>query len=136
MQRSETIIRGLQPYAGGPMPRVLLLHGFGETAHSQWLAPGWPAALGRASYGAFAWDLPGHGSSGAIRRPERFEVAALRRDIDELLAAFDLRRPVLIGHSLGARLALDFAIERRDAVAGLILFGVGGNVFDAFDGAG
>jgi 2-succinyl-6-hydroxy-2,4-cyclohexadiene-1-carboxylate synthase len=99
----------------GEGPPVVLLHGF--TGDGQDWAP-FARALGRR---AVAPDLLGHGASVA---PVAAAPYALDAQLGRLEAIFDrlrLGRVVLIGYSLGARLALHLALRRR--VRGLVLIG-------------
>ncbi len=49
-----------------------------------------------------------------------YDFATVCRDLEAALAALGAERPVLVGHSWGASVALHYAAE-RDAVAGLVL---------------
>jgi 3-oxoadipate enol-lactonase len=62
------------------------------------------------------YDLRGFGSSTAPIGPYRHID-----DLRELLSRLGIERPVLVGLSLGANIALPYAIKHPDAVAGLIL---------------
>jgi pimeloyl-ACP methyl ester carboxylesterase len=128
-------VEGLHTIVMEGRDAALFVHGFGETAASQWLEPGWFTALESAGLGAIAYDLPGHGKSGACHDSGRYSVGGLRRDITRLLAHVEHDSAALIGHSLGARIALDFALTHPERVRSLVLCGVGSNLFDAFDGA-
>lgn len=78
------------------------------------------AALDRP---ALAPDLPGHGTSSAPLVPG---ARALPRLLGRLLALLDrlrLPRVLLVGYSLGARVALHLALDRPERVTGLVLVG-------------
>jgi pimeloyl-ACP methyl ester carboxylesterase len=96
-------------------PPLVLLHGAGGT-HLHW-----PPLLRRApGFPVVAFDLPGHGKSGGKAR-ERVD------DHRTLLAAWadaqGVERLNVGGHSLGAAIALDFALAHPDRTAGLVLVG-------------
>jgi pimeloyl-ACP methyl ester carboxylesterase len=80
------------------------------------------AALGPDS-GAVAFDLPGHGRSGSLDSLPSIE------DMTELACwvadACHLERPILVGHGMGALLALEWAKTRGDTIEGIVLCGVG-----------
>lgn len=80
------------------------------------------AALGPES-GAIAFDLPGHGRSGSLDAlPSIEEMTELAVWVAE---ACRLERPILLGHGMGALIALEWARAHGDAVEGLVLCGVG-----------
>jgi pimeloyl-ACP methyl ester carboxylesterase len=100
---------------------VLLIHGAGSSS-AVWMTV--LARLGRLTR-AVAIDLPGHGPSpsppaDASGRVEP-SLAALRDACGALAAALCLGRAVLVGHSMGALVALDAALAWPDKVAGLVL---------------
>jgi pimeloyl-ACP methyl ester carboxylesterase len=70
---------------------------------------------------ALAPDLPGHGQSG--RWPEAPSVALYRDAVGAVCAHSGVPRAVLVGHSMGALVALACAAAWPDRVAGLILVG-------------
>jgi 2-succinyl-6-hydroxy-2,4-cyclohexadiene-1-carboxylate synthase len=94
----------------GSGPRVVLLHGFGQTCRC------WgpvATALG-AHHEVVRLDLPGHGGSAGI--------AADLPTTGRLVA--DAAGPaILLGYSMGARMALHVATEAPEAVRGLVLVG-------------
>jgi len=66
-----------------------------------------------------ALDLRGFGGSNAAPGPHAVETFA--DDLSALIAALDLDPLVVVGHSMGAAIAQRFAIDRPDAVEGLVL---------------
>ncbi|CDR05474.1 hypothetical protein GCM10022420_059850 [Streptomyces iranensis] len=76
----------------------------------------------RRDHDVVAFDLRGHGLASAA---DRYSFDAFRSDLFAVLAEpgrLDLPSPpVLVGYSLGADLAVHYASERPDAVAGLVL---------------
>ena len=80
------------------------------------------AALGSDSW-AVAFDLPGHGRSGGLDAlPSIEKMAELAGWVAGWCRA---QRPILVGHGMGALLALEWARKEPESVAGLILCGVG-----------
>ncbi len=63
-------------------------------------------------------DLVGHGRSGRGRT--RWTVAAYARDVEAVIDALDLRRVVLVAHSMSGNVALDVARDRPDRVAAIV----------------
>lgn len=80
------------------------------------------AASGRAG---IIYERRGHGRSdplpaGAIVRPQAFHRDEARDWLRPLLAALDLRRPLLFGHSDGATIALAYAALFPDQVEAVV----------------
>lgn len=98
----------------GSGPDMALLHGIGSGSGS-W-AYQFDAFAGQ--FRVIAWDAPGYGGSDDVSDPaiENY-VAALSALFDTL----DIRRCVLVGHSLGALIAARFARQSPGRVRGLFL---------------
>jgi pimeloyl-ACP methyl ester carboxylesterase len=95
---------------------LLMLHGFGNDAHV-WedLAP-----LLAPHYRTLALDLRGHGESSSD--PEgRYDHLSMARDVAAVCDALAIRRVVIVGHSLGGRVAMRFAGLEPQRLAGLVL---------------
>ena len=114
-----TEVRGarLRTFEAGSGPAVALVHGFGGAA-SNWtlVAP----ALARRCR-VLVPELPGHGGSSPLPAP----VETLDPYADRLVAVLD-EPAVLVGHSLGAVVALRAAARHPHAVRGLVLAGCAG----------
>ena len=95
---------------------LLFVHGFGNEAHV-WddLAP-----AVAPYYRTLAVDLRGHGESD--RDPEaRYDYDVQVADLEALTEALGITRFVLVGHSLGGRIAMLFAGRHPDRLAGLVI---------------
>ena len=118
------IVQGYPAYAytgGRPFdpdaPAILFIHG-AALDHSVWHYQA--RYLAHHGFGVLAVDLPGHGRSpGAVRTT----VAELADRIAACLAAAGVERAHLVGHSLGALVALDVALRHPGRVAKLVLAG-------------
>lgn len=98
--------------ATGDRPSVVGLHGWGRTRAD---------LVGVVQpFGGWSIDLPGHGAS-----PEPPEAWGAQRYADLIAEAFDAAtiRPVIVGHSMGGRVAVCLAASRPDLVSGLVLCG-------------
>lgn len=123
--REETLtIHGRQvafrDYPGGGVP-LLLLHGVGSTADS------WePAAAELAQSGTrvIVLDLPGHGRSS--KESGDYSLGALASTLRDLMDQLDVPRAILVGHSLGGGIALQFSYQFPHRCAGLVLVASGG----------
>ncbi|MER7705037.1 alpha/beta hydrolase [Kitasatospora sp. NPDC097605] len=123
---------GAVPVAGGELsyevaegtgPAVVLLHGGLLDRHS------WDedfARLAARGRHVVRYDARGHGRSSTVSGDH-----AHHDDLRTLLAHLDVPRAVLVGLSLGSRIALDTALTHPECVAGLVLTapGVSGRPF-------
>jgi len=100
--------------AGGAGRPVMFLHGPGESAVK------WGPVLAKlaATHRVIAPDLPAHGGTELPGMPAAESVLAW---LGDLIAATCEAPPVLVGHVLGGAIGARFAIERGDALAGLVL---------------
>lgn len=109
-------------YTGGKaldpaLPAVVFIHGASQD-HSCWaLQSRWFAHHG---YAALAPDLPGHGRSGGAPLAT---VEAYADWIAALLDAAGIRQAMLVGHSMGALVALEAGARHANRVARLALIG-------------
>ncbi|MEM7769998.1 MAG: alpha/beta hydrolase [Cyanobacteria bacterium P01_E01_bin.6] len=71
-------------------------------------------------YQTIAPDLRGYGRS---QTPHPFEMDTHLGDLEALLDRHSLQHVVVLGWSLGGILAMELALRRPDAIAGLILIG-------------
>ena len=101
-------------------PSILLIHGLGDTADI-WrpLMEHWrpPAAT-------LAVDLPGHGRSPHLL-PNGYACARLADEVAQVLMEHGISRPVLVGHSLGARICADLATRLELRVRSTVLIDIG-----------
>ncbi len=97
-------------------PAIVLLHGFGASLHT-WDA--WAKDL-EADYRVVRFDLPGFALTGADPTGDYSDA----RSLAVLLALMDrlgISRSVLVGNSMGGRIAWMFAAAHPDRVAKLVL---------------
>lgn len=93
---------------------MVLLHGFTE-ANTSWFE------LARSlekEYDLILPDLLGHGNSDRLTAGERVD---LQQDLAELIAGLGVQKTALLGHSLGALTAAQFAARNPGRVEALIL---------------
>jgi pimeloyl-ACP methyl ester carboxylesterase len=101
---------------GGVGTPVVLLHGLASNAR---IWDGVAPRLVASGLRVVALDQRGHGGS---EQPDHgYDFATVCRDLAAALAALGVNRPILVGHSWGANVALQYAAERAGAVAGLAL---------------
>jgi pimeloyl-ACP methyl ester carboxylesterase len=71
-----------------------------------------------SDYRVVAIDLPGHGSSGRTRK--KWSLSSFAGDVSTVVESLDLKRVVLIGHSMGGLVSLEAAQLQPDRVIGII----------------
>ena len=103
---------------------TLLLHGWGGSARSSFLVHNWGQALEAVKRRIIAPDLPGHGSASTSIDPA--DYADLAGQIRATLPPGSLD---VIGHSLGAKIALKLASEAPEKFRRVVAIGVGNNLF-------
>jgi len=72
-----------------------------------------------------AVDLPGHGRSEG--KPSD-DIAVYRDWMHRFLEKSGLGPPIIVGHSMGGAIALDYALQHPDHYLGLVLVGSGGRL--------
>jgi len=97
---------------------IVLLHGMKFQA-ATWQSLGTLEVLADLGLRVLAVDMPGFGQSPACGLAP---VSALTRFLDQQ----NIQAPILVGPSMGGRIALEFAIAHSDRVAGLVLAGAVG----------
>ena len=94
---------------------VVFLHGFGGDADT-WLFNQGPIA---ECHRTFAFDLPGHG--GSSKRVENGSIEELANSVLHGLDRLELKRIHLVGHSMGAAVALAISDREPERIASLSL---------------
>ena len=108
---------------------ILLVHGFGGDLNT-WLFVQPALAESRR---VIALDLPGHG--GSTKLVGAGDLATLSAAVAGLLAALDIPKAHLVGHSLGGAVVLRTALDHPARVASLTLIssaGLGSDIDEAF----
>lgn len=108
---------------------VLFLHGFGSDLNS-WMFLQPSLAEGRRT---IALDLPGHGAS--TKEMDGADAESFAAVVADALAALQIERAHLVGHSMGGGIALAFAPRHPERAASLTLIasaGLGPEINAAF----
>lgn len=100
----------------GHGPALLLIHGFLE---SQQIWDDFSQTLSK-NFRVITIDLPGHGATHHFDEILSMEIMAGL--IKELLTMLNVKNIVVIGHSMGGYVALQFAAKYREMIRGLGLF--------------
>ncbi|MBV8051426.1 MAG: alpha/beta hydrolase [Acidobacteriaceae bacterium] len=103
------------------LPTIVMLHeGLGSVTHWK----DFPVRLARTTgAGIFAYSRYGHGTSDALQEPRSISFMHHEAQVvlPEILRLAGIERPLLLGHSDGASIAIIYAGTFRDSPAGLIL---------------
>ncbi|MDX1417921.1 MAG: 2-succinyl-6-hydroxy-2,4-cyclohexadiene-1-carboxylate synthase [Candidatus Promineifilaceae bacterium] len=116
---SHIIVNGLNYHfdvrgAGTPF---VLLHGFTGSSES-WTET---IELFAGQFQTVAIDLPGHGLTAAPDEPRRYSMPVVAADLTLLLNQLGIKNSILLGYSMGGRLALYLALNQPDFFHTLIL---------------
>jgi pimeloyl-ACP methyl ester carboxylesterase len=102
---------------------LVLIHGAGGNLMH------WPGDLRRLpDCTVYALDLPGHGGSAGHGRDQ---IVAYAEVVRAFVEALTLPPCVLVGHSMGGAIALEFALCYPGRLAGLVLVGTGARLDSA-----
>ena len=115
---SMAVVNGLKVHywTVGKGPHLVLLHGLGGNL-AIWHLKMVP--LLREHYTVTAYDLRGHGRSEIT--PSGYTTGHMADDLHGLLDALGIEQAHLAGHSLGADVALHFALQHPERAQKLIL---------------
>jgi pimeloyl-ACP methyl ester carboxylesterase len=109
-------------------PLLLCLHGLGGSSDTFTpLLPHFPS-----NHNIVLLDFPGFGKSPAPQASKPISVAGHIADVSELIRALQnassvspSQHVIIVGHSLGAIVALQYAAQSPESVGGLVLLGAG-----------
>ncbi|WP_313235492.1 2-succinyl-6-hydroxy-2,4-cyclohexadiene-1-carboxylate synthase [Sporosarcina ureae] len=114
-------IRGIDThvarYGNEQLPAVVMLHGFtGSTAT-------WQKTIEvlMTDYYVLAVDLIGHGKTEAPETMNRYKMEEQIKDLYEVLQKLEIKKPILIGYSMGGRVALGYTATYPEEVTSLVL---------------
>lgn len=102
---------------GSGSPPLLFIHGLGSSGYIEWRF-NLPAFA--RTHRVLAPDLPGFGRTDKPRSAA-YTVSYFARTLDRLLDALEVERAVVVGTSLGGRIALELALGFSDRVDKLVL---------------
>ena len=104
---------------------VILIHGLtdGRVSWSQ-VAP----ALAKKGYRVYVPELRGNGKTDKPIEESAYAVKELTNDIAAFIDKLELKKPHIVGHSLGAFVAQELSILHADKMASITLIGSGAAV--------
>jgi len=100
-------------------PEILFIHGFSQS-HLSWIKQVTSSDLAK-EFHMVTYDLRGHGNSDKPFEPERYKTSKYWGDeVQAVMDATGLKRPVLVGWSYGGRVMADYLTTHGTAkLAGL-----------------
>jgi len=94
---------------------VVILHGlFGMSDNWQ----GFVKVLAERDFSVYAVDLRNHGQS---FHDDEFSLEIMAEDVTGLFSSEGIDQPVIIGHSLGGKVAMQLALTHPETLSGLIV---------------
>jgi pimeloyl-ACP methyl ester carboxylesterase len=118
----------------GTGPAVVLIHGFASNRVVNWVNTGWVDHLVNAGYRVAAMDNRGHGDSTKLYEDEAYRPERMADDVVALLDHLHLKTAVLMGYSMGARIAAFTALAAPERVSGLVLSGMASSLVKGVGG--
>ncbi|OGO50508.1 MAG: 2-succinyl-6-hydroxy-2,4-cyclohexadiene-1-carboxylate synthase [Chloroflexi bacterium RBG_16_68_14] len=110
----------------GEGPALLLLHGFTGSG-ATWT----PHLEAWEGFTTVAVDLLGHGQSDCPPDPARYRMERCVEDLTVLLDELGIRRAVVLGYSMGGRVALHLALHAPERLWALVLESASAGIEDA-----
>jgi pimeloyl-ACP methyl ester carboxylesterase len=114
---------------------VLLIHGFASNARVNWWDTGWVKVLNEAGYQAVTFDNRGHGSSGKLYDPAAYPAPEMAEDARRLLDHLGIAEALVMGYSMGARIAAFLTINHAPRVRAAVFAGLAENMIKGFVGS-
>lgn len=103
---------------------VVLVHGFASRASHNWELTGWYKALA-PQYRVIAMDCRGHGDSAKPRSRAEYSGTIMEDDVIRLLDRLGIARTLLMGYSMGARIAMGLLAHHPERLRAVVLGGIG-----------
>jgi esterase len=98
----------------GQGPALIILHGlFGSS--DNWYSLG---KVFSEKFTVFLVDQRNHGQS---PHSKELDYRLLAEDLKEFIAGHDIRNPIIVGHSMGGKTAMNFAVQYPDMLSNLIV---------------
>ena len=117
--RHNIVINGLEVkyWDVGQGQPILLLHGIGSSAE-YW---SWNMPYLADKYRLIVIDLPGFGQSAVPRDHNLLQRSYAAAFVDQIISKLGLDMPIIVGHSLGAVVALQYVLSFPERYRGLVL---------------
>lgn len=114
---------------------VLLIHGFASNARVNWWDTGWVKVLNEAGHRVITFDNRGHGASGKLYDPAAYPAPEMAEDARRLLDHLGLGPVLVMGYSMGSRIAAFLTINHAPRVRAAVFAGLAENMIKGFGGS-
>ena len=114
---------------------VLLIHGFASNARVNWWDTGWVKTLNDAGYQAITFDNRGHGMSTKLYDEAAYPASEMAEDARRLLDHLGIRQVLVMGYSMGARIAAFLTINHPERVRAAVFAGLAENMIKGLGGS-
>lgn len=99
---------------------IVFVHGF--AGNLEW----WTGSIQELSdeFRCIAYDHPGHGKS--EKRDQKYTLSLLTETLHEVLKSLGLKDPLLVGHSMGGGVVLNYLLKHPETVRQAVVVGPAG----------
>jgi len=109
---------------------IVMIHGFSSNAETNWFGPGWVKFMMDAGYRVIALDNRGHGASQKFYEEDAYRLELMADDVADLIDHLELKKPHVMGYSMGGRITSMLAHMHPDKVNKAIIAGNGYNMIE------
>ena len=103
---------------------AVLVHGFASNAKNNWGVTGWLDLLAR-DHRVVALDCRGHGQSDKPYERAAYTATSMEDDVIALMDHAGIRRPLLMGYSMGGRISMGLLVRYPERFRAVVLGGIG-----------
>ncbi len=103
---------------------VILVHGFASSAQHNWGVTGWYPTL-TPHFRVIALDCRGHGQSDKPHDVKAYDGTTMEDDVTRLMDHLGIERALLMGYSMGGRIAMGLLARQAPRFRAVVLGGIG-----------
>jgi len=103
---------------------AVLVHGFASNAQNNWGITGWLDLLARDRR-VVALDCRGHGQSDKPHERSAYAATSMEDDVIALMDYTGIGRTLLMGYSMGGRIAMGLLVRHPERFRAVVLGGIG-----------
>src|SRR5215831_570437 len=108
----------------GTRDPAVLVHGFASNARNNWGLTGWLDLLA-GDHCVIAPDCRGHGQSDKPHARAAYGGASMEHDVIRLMDHAGIERALLMGYSMGGRIAMGLLVRYPERLRAVVLGGIG-----------